>query len=235
MNRPTLGGLREAEANLITGTSKALDPRLLVMFATLVMNACIESKIHPLDTNTAPVDTASADTDSDADSDADADADNDTDTDTDSDTDGDADADTGLDEVTTLDKAACETFIEDIMPDELSDIQFIDSLGASATYEGGTFSDSRFAATLDDEVVGACVWNGEGVVADETRVFRIPATDVDPDTLTVEADIDLAGAGLILQFVSPEKLWITKDPEAPFSAWPYAANTETGEVTDTSY
>lgn len=148
-------------------------------------------------------------------------------------TDSGMDTGTGIAVVTTFTQATCEALADTLMPNDLSDTQFVESLGAAATYTGRTFQDTRFDATLDEEVVGACLYNGEGTAADETRVTRVPATETDPATLTVEGEIDMSGGALLMQFVTPEALWAAQNAEDTNPAWIYVA--EAGEVTDTQY
>ena len=156
------------------------------------------------------------------------------DTDTGADTDTAVDTDTGIAEITATSKATCERLQRELPSalDDLSLTQFVSSWGAECTRDGRTFGDTMFEATLKDEVVGACVWNGEGTSADETRVIRVPATDTDPDTLSVEAEIDSSGGALVIGFYDASERLIAPDPEATNPLWTYGD--EAGRCTDMS-
>lgn len=217
MNRPSFETLGLAAALALAGCNEG--------------NGKDTKDSEVLDSDTA-VDTAT-DTATDTDSGVDTGNVTDTDTDTDSGVDTATDTATGISEITTTSKVTCEALASTLMPDELSSTQFVESLGAYATYTGRTFQDTRFDAMLDDEVVGACLWNGEGTAADETRVIRVAATETDPATLTVEGEIDLNNGAVKLQFVSSENLWAAQDAEDTNPAWMYSAGA--GEVDDLQY
>lgn len=177
-----------------------------------------------VDTGT-PVDTGSG---------SDTDTAVDTATDTAGDTGSDTDTGTGIAVVTTTTKATCERLQRELPSalDDLSLTQFVQSLNAECTRDGRTFGDTMFEATLKDEVVGACVWNGEGTSADETRVTRVPATDAYPATLSVEAEIDSSGGALVLGFYDASERLLAPDPGASNPLWVYGD--EAGLCTDTS-
>lgn len=213
MNRPSFETLGLAAALAFAGCNEGngKDPK--------------DSEV--LDSDTA-VDTA---TDTATDTDSGVDTGNVTDTATD--TDSGMDTATGIAVITTTSKVTCEALASTLMPDELSPTQFVESLGAYATYTGRTFQDTRFDATLDEEVVEACLWNGEGTAADETRVVRVAATDTDPATLTVEGEIDLNNGAVMLRFLSHEGLWAAQNETDSESTWLYSAGA--GEVDDLQY
>lgn len=173
------------------------------------------------------------DTDTPADTDTSVDTATGSDTDTAVDTA--TDTDTGIAVVTTYTQATCER-LQRALPSDLDDLsltQFVQSLGAECTRDGRTFGDTMFEATLKDEVVGACVWNGEGTSADETRVTRVPATDAYPATLSVEAEIDSSGGGLVLGFYDVSERLLAPDPETSNPLWLYGD--ERGRCTDMAY
>ncbi len=184
------------------------------------------------------VDTATtADTDTSVDTSTGSDTDSGVNTDT-ADTaigtDSGVDTDTGTAEITTFSQATCERLQREL-PDALEDLspdQFVTSLNAECTRDGRTFGDTMFEATLKDEVVGACVWNYEGTSADETRVIRVPATDTDPDTLSVEAEIDSSGGALALAFYDASERLLASDAEDTNPMWIYGD--EAGECEDMS-
>lgn len=217
MNRPSFETLGLAAALALSGC-----------------NGCEGEVKLPEDGEVDTATTADTDTSVDTSTGSDTDSGVNTDTaDTATGTDSGVDTDTGTAEITAIDKATCEALADALMPNDLSDTQFVESLGAAATYTGRTFQDTRFEATLEDEVVGACLYNGEGTAADETRVIRVPATDTDPATLTVEGEIDLNGGAVKLQFLSAENLWAAQNAEDTNPAWMYSAGA--GEVDDLQY
>lgn len=213
MNRPTsLESVYSAAIDTAASAKKALDPKLLTMVAGLALGACksdttitkdgnFEGETGAVDTGVDTGDTGTDDTDSGSDSG------NDTGVDT---------GDTGaVDGTTYKSKAECENLRATVMPDVVSDDQFVITYGHPAAYDDATstFNDKNFGfqspdTTNTDSPVFACVFNAEGQAADVTEVASY-VTDAGEDRFEVTArNLPLSGGALVLGFVSENDQWI---------------------------